>query len=225
MRGRQNSAVGAVAERFETLCVLAGQDGEVLPPPAQQLARLATVRAAILQPDDVGMIGETQHRLVAEIDAGPVGNVVEQHRMAGAIGKRAEVQLQPALRRPRIRRTRDQVAVDRPCRRSIERVRKRARIAAGQAEENRKISRLAGFVAHREHQPFGFARIEREAFSGGGGQHQPVDGPCKIVPHQPSQRGLIERAIAERRDQRQPQAMQVRSEIGRSRLGHWVISC
>ena len=40
------------------------------------------------------MVGQPQHRLIAEIDAGPVGNVVEHDRMRRAIGERVEVQLQ-----------------------------------------------------------------------------------------------------------------------------------
>ena len=64
---------------------------------------------ALLQAGDIGMFGQVQHRLSAKIDAGPVGNVVEHDRVRSAIGERAEVQLQPALRRPRIIRAGNQI--------------------------------------------------------------------------------------------------------------------
>ena len=58
MRGRQDAAVGAVAQRLVVLRVLAGQNGEVLRAAAQQFERLVAVRAAILQADDIGMAGQ-----------------------------------------------------------------------------------------------------------------------------------------------------------------------
>jgi len=81
-----------------------------------------------------------------------------EHTPYRVIGERAEVKLQPALRRPRIIRAGNQVAVDRPCRGSRKRIEQRAGVAAAQPEENRKIFRRSGPVAHREHQPFGFRR-------------------------------------------------------------------
>src|SRR5665647_1250200 len=109
MRRRQDAAVGAVAQRLLILRVLAGQHGEVLRTPAQQFAGLVAVRAAILEADDVGVGGQAQHRLVAEIDAGAVGNVVQRYWMRGAIGERAEVKLKSLLRRPRIIRAGNQI--------------------------------------------------------------------------------------------------------------------
>src|ERR1700716_4467264 len=76
MRGRQNAAVGAIDQRLMILSVLAGENGEAGGTPAQQFERLLPIIRTILEADDTGMIGQPQHRLIAEIDAGPVGNVV-----------------------------------------------------------------------------------------------------------------------------------------------------
>src|ERR1700686_299541 len=119
MRGRENAAIGAVDQRLVILSILAGENGESGGTPAQQIERLVAVRGAFLQSDDGGMPGEPQHRLVAEVDAGPVGNVVEHDRMRRAICERAEMKLQSMLRRPRIIRAGNQVSVDRPRRGSL----------------------------------------------------------------------------------------------------------
>ena len=122
MSRRQDAAIGAIEQRLVILRVLAGQNGEIRTRAGATDRATGRDRRAILQPDDVRMTGQPQHRLVAEIDAGPVGDVVDQDRMRGAIGERFEVQLQSALRGPRIIRARDQIAVDRPRRRSLQRV-------------------------------------------------------------------------------------------------------
>jgi hypothetical protein len=44
------------------------------------------------------MIGQPQHRLIAEIDAGPVGNVVEHYRVRSAIRECAEAARTSPLR-------------------------------------------------------------------------------------------------------------------------------
>ena len=103
------------------------------------------------------MAGQPQHRLVAEVDAGPVGNVVEHDRVLGVIGERAEVKLQPSLRRPRVIWAGDQIRVDWPRRGSRQGFQQRACIAAGEAEAERKISAPAGLVPDREYKPFGFS--------------------------------------------------------------------
>ncbi len=57
--------------------------------------------------------------------------------------------------------------------------------------------------------------LERHAFAGGGREDQSVDGAVRVVPDQPAQRRLVELAVAKRRDERQPQALQLacRSEV------------
>jgi hypothetical protein len=175
------------------------------------------------------MIGQSQHRLIAEIDAGPVGNVVEHDRMRGALRERAEVKLQSALRRPRIIGAGNQISIDRPRRGSVQRVQQCACVAAGQAEADRKIPGPADFVPDRGHKPLGFPGLEGEAFAGGGCKNQSIDGQGSVVPHQRPQRRLIERSIPKRRDERQPEAMQGSSKIGSSKIAsskvsHWSVS-
>ena len=72
--------------------------------PAQELDRLRAVGAAILDADDVRMFGESQQRLVGEVDRGPIGDVVEHERPRGVIGERFEMLHEAALRGPRCNR-------------------------------------------------------------------------------------------------------------------------
>ena len=60
------------------------------------------------------------------------------------------------------------------------------------------MSGPAGFVVYRTYQPFSFLQLKRQAFAGGGGEHQSVDRTRRIMPDQPPQRRLVEFAIAKR---------------------------
>src|SRR6267154_2888280 len=219
MRGCQNAAVGAVGQRLMKLSILAGENREVFGAPLQQIERLVAVFRAILEAGDVAMGGQPQHRLVAKIDAGPVGDVVEHDRMRGAIRKRCEMKQEALLRRPRVVWAGNQVAVDRPCRGSVQRVQQCAGVAAGQAKAERKLLERADFVADREYKPFGFLAREGEAFARCGGENRSIDGKIGIMPRQPAQRRLVELALAKRRDQRQPEAMQGKLKIGKLKIG------
>ena len=87
----ENGAVRAVCQCVVGLCVFAGQYGEAGRAPALQFNRLRADGAAVLQPDNVWVFCELQHRVIAEIDAGPVGDVVDHHRMGCLVGQCAEV--------------------------------------------------------------------------------------------------------------------------------------
>src|SRR6266550_2108580 len=219
MRGGQNAAVGAIEQRLMIVSVLAGENGEAGRAPAQEFERLLPLTTTILESDDIGMIGQPQHRLIAEIDAGPIGNVVEHDGVARAIGERTEVPLQALLRRPRVIWAGNQVSVDRPRRGSVQCVQQRACVAAGQAEADRKIPSPTDFVPHGEYKPFGFRWLQGETLARGGGENQSIDGKRRVMPHQPPQRRLVEFAIPERRDQRQPKALQASLKIGSSKVG------
>ena len=81
--------------------------------------------------------------------------------------------------------------------------------AYGQSETDRHVTRVAGGLGSRQlDDPFKFGHAERQAFTRGGGEDQSVDGQRRVVPHQPPQRGLIENAVAKRRNERQPEAVQ-----------------
>ena len=222
MRRQQDGAVGAVGERLVILRVLAGQDPKAGRPPAKQVDRLRAVGAAILQADDVRMLGELQQRLVGEVDRGPVGNVVEHDRPRGVIGERGEMLQQAALRRPRCSRgsrsdsRRSARPRSRPaCRASSRCWRRTARGRSAGSARCRTARR-----AHRD-DPLEFGDAERHAFARGRREDQSVDRAGGIVPDQPAQRRLVEFAVAERRDERQPEALQLRSKVshGPSPLG------
>jgi hypothetical protein len=89
-------------------------------------------------------------------------------------------------------------------------------------------------LPHGEYKPFGFRWLQGEALARCGGENQSIDGKRRVMPHQPPQRRLVEFAIPERRDQRQPKALQASLKIGSSKIGrskivsskvsHWSIS-
>jgi hypothetical protein len=132
--------------------ILAGQNGEVRRSPAQQIERLSAIGAAVLEAHDVAVTGQPQHGLIAEIDGGPVRNVVEQDGLCNALRERREVKFKAALRGPRIRGTGDQISVDRPGRGAGKRARQSRGVAASQAETERKRV-AAEFVPGRGYQP------------------------------------------------------------------------
>jgi hypothetical protein len=142
----------------------------------QQLERLRAVGAAILQADDVGMRGQLQHRRVAEIDAGPVGNVVEHDRMGGAIGQCFEVQ---RIRAARAANNRGRKSGSRRSAMPRSRPACPATRWVLLPDRPRQIGRTPaspGFVPHREYQPFEFPAAQASGLRRGGGEDQSVDG-------------------------------------------------
>ena len=77
---------------------------------------------------------------LVEVDAGPVGDVVEHDRPGGVIGERGEMLQQAALRGPDVIGARDQIAVDRPGRRLIQRIQHLRGAGARQPETDRQCS-------------------------------------------------------------------------------------
>jgi hypothetical protein len=112
------------------------------------------------------VFGEPQHGLVFEIDRSPVGNVVEHDRPRGVIRQRGEVLQQTALRRPCVVRAGDQVAVDRPVRRLVQRILHLQRAGARQPEADRqRASAVGDAVADQCDDPLQFGHAERHAFA------------------------------------------------------------
>src|SRR4029077_4698375 len=87
----QDTAIGAVLQRLVIMGVLAGQNPKIRRPAEQQIERLFGLGAAILQPDDIGVFGKLEQRVVTDIDGGTVGNVVEHDRPGSTVGQRAEM--------------------------------------------------------------------------------------------------------------------------------------
>ena len=166
-------------------------------------------------PTMFGCAAKLQQRLVGEIDRGPVGDVVEHDRPRGVIGERGEMLHQAALRRPRVIGARDQIAVDRPGRRLVQRIQHlRAcwrRTGRGRSADSVALSDSLARVTVTSRSSSSGA--ERHAFARGRGEDQSVDRAAGIVPDQPAQRRLVEFAVAKRRDERQPQALQAACEI------------
>jgi hypothetical protein len=91
---------------------------------------------------------------------------------------------------------------------------------AGHAEADRqKPAPRVELLAHHIDQAFEFGRRQRETFARGRGKDHPVDRAVCVTRHQPPQRRLVELSVTERRHQRQPEAVQVISQII-----HWLIS-
>jgi hypothetical protein len=57
-------------------------------------------------------------------------------------------------------------------------------------------------------QALGLVVVERQALAGGGGEDQPVDRRLQEMADQLYERGLVEAAILERRDQRNPESLE-----------------
>jgi hypothetical protein len=132
------------------------------------------------------------------------------------LGERGEVAEEPFLRRPGVVGAGDKAARDRPRRRRRQSLGELARVAAGKPEINRAPTGEAR--CDDGDQPLALVVIEGEAFAGGGGKDDPVDGAVRIMPREAGERRLVERAVAKRRHQRQPEAGEAR--LARLRAGH-----
>ena len=130
------------------------------------------------------------------------------------IGKRGEMLREAALRRPQIIRTGDQIAVDRPGSGLVERIAQFRGAGAGQTEADRYVTTAVGDLgSDQRDQLLQFVDAEHHAFARRGREDEAVDRAAGVVSHQPAQRCFVEFAVAERRDQRQPKALQLRSKV------------
>ena len=110
----EDATIGPVGQRPVVKSVLTGQHCEVGRAAAQQVKRLCGVRRTILDADDVCTVGELQHRLVAEVDAGAIRDVVDQDGSRRAVSQRREMAEQSLLRWSSIVGAGNQIAVDGP---------------------------------------------------------------------------------------------------------------
>jgi hypothetical protein len=154
------------------------------------------------------------------------------------IGQRVEMLQQAALRRPHVIGACDQITVDRPVRGLIQQTLHLRGRRARQSEADRHdaADRCQLRPRHRD-ELLELGDAERHAFARGRRKDEAVNRTQRVVPHEPAQRPLVEFAIAEGRDQRQPQPLQPASQagmgqgseigsswIGRSKAGHRSIS-
>jgi hypothetical protein len=206
VRGSEDAALGAMSERTIEPGVLTGQHREARRPPTQEIEALRGDRAAVLDADHSLELGQAEHRLVREIDAGAVGDVVKRERLARVRGERLEMPTQSFLRRPRVIGAGDEIAVDRPGCGCVQAMDQLPRIAAAEPEEDRPLSRDR-FRGHRD-QPLDLAVVEGQRLARSGGEDEPVDGFGQIMPDQACKRLLVESAVGKRRDERQPDSLE-----------------
>ena len=207
MRGGQDAAIGALGQRAVEQRVLARQHREIPGPAAQQVEGLRLIGAAILEPDDIGEFGQPQQRIVGKVDAGAVGDVVDDDRLVRLPGERSEMAVQPVLRGPGvigagdrdIRRPASPACAPAPC--------QLACVAARQTEIDRpsgrpvrrrrwRSSRSVSASSRVSPSPVVAARIN------------PSTGSSGVVPDEPLERGFIQTAVPERRDERKPESLE-----------------
>ena len=122
MRRQQDRAVGAVGERVVILRVLAGQHAKAGGRRRSKSIDCARSAPQSFMPTMFGCSASCSSVSLVRLTRGAVGDVVEHDRPRGVVGERGEMLHQAALRRPRLIGARDQIAVDRPGRRLIQRI-------------------------------------------------------------------------------------------------------
>jgi hypothetical protein len=95
------------------------------------------VGTAILDPGDIAQFGQTQHCRIAHVDAGATGNVVDPDWTRRIFRQCHEVTVKPILGWPRVIRTGNEIAVDRPRFGAMPCLDAFARVAAGQSKIQR----------------------------------------------------------------------------------------
>ena len=211
MRGSQNAAFRALGQRRVEQRILAGHHRELRRLGADQVEGLLLVRAAILHARNVRKLREAQQRVVAHVHAGPIRDVVDEDRPPGRDRERREVAIESLLRGARVIGTRNQIAVDRPRGRVRERLGDLAGVAAGYAEIDGPLP--ADFGGDDRNKPFGLILIDGQSLAGRRSEDEPIERLSEVVAHHAPQRCLIERAVAERRHQRQPEFLQYSSSF------------
>ena len=103
VRGHRDDAVAAHEHQRQRGDVLAAVDGEVAlarrREPSQELAAAPEIGGGVLDADDAGHLGEPQRGFGREVRDRAAGDVVEHERQINALGDRAEVAIEPFLRR------------------------------------------------------------------------------------------------------------------------------
>src|SRR5262249_51493125 len=201
-------------KRIEILRVLAGQHAKTGGTKLEQIGRLRAVSAAVLEACDIRMPGKLKQGLVGEIDRGPIGDVVEHDRPRRVVGESGEMPKQAALRGPQVVWTRDQIAIDRPSCGLVKGLLHLAGRGAGQSEADRQVTAASSQLGVDQcNKPLEFGPRKRKPLARSRRQNQSIDWAVGVVTHERPQRGLVELAIAEGRDEREPQSLQSASKI------------
>ena len=94
----RDDAVGAHGHERQRGIVVAAVDGKALGQAGQQRRSPADVTRGVLQPDDVGVVGQPQHGGIGDIGHGAAGHVVQDDGQTAFLGHRGEVAVQALLR-------------------------------------------------------------------------------------------------------------------------------
>ncbi|VVD32304.1 protein of unknown function [Paraburkholderia dioscoreae] len=209
MRGCRNRPAAAQTQGVENIDVLAGQHLQAAIP--NQRERDVERTGAILHRLNPWMRGERKQRVEFEPHAGSIGNVVQHDRLRARIGKRREVFDNAGLRRPDVVRRGHQHARDRQRIQLLDTLAHARRVIARHADQHRqrpRIMRVASgglrFVENRGQHGVLLGGIERGRFAGGAERDQPGNARAGIAAHQCAQGGVIDGAVGERRDERNP---------------------
>jgi len=200
----QDAAVAAVRQHGVDHRVLAGQHGEALGPPSQQVERLRQIAGTVLDADDVRQLGQLQQGIVFQIDRRAVGNVVDHHRTVGGPGDGGEMVAQAVLAGTVVVRTDGNDAVDVLAAEPLDRGRDLTRGVTTDADEHRNApGHGCGGLLQND---IDFAVIESRRLAGGAQREQPADAEADVVLDQVAVARQVDLAILKRRDQRYPNA-------------------
>ena len=172
MRCGEDCAIGAVSER----AIDSASSPVSTAKPAGRRRSRSKLCAASAEQSLMPMIAgssASEQRLIAEVDAGAVGDVVEDDRLCRGSGECCEMPAQPLLRGPRVIGAGDEVSRDRPIGCGVEPALQGPRVAAGEAEIDRPVA--AQRACGNADQPPGLLGVEHEALAGGGGEDEAVE--------------------------------------------------
>jgi len=202
VRRRENPAVGAVGEHRVEPRVVAGQHGESLRAQAQQLDRLREVARGVLHADDVRQLPQPQQRLVREVDARAVGNVVDQDPLVGRLGDPREVLPHPVLARPVVVRAHRDDARERVTLEALQGLQDLRRRVAADADEHRHAPRdeAHGAIDDRLH----LVLVDRRPLARRSQREHAAHAPREVVREHPVVAREVDAPVHERRDDRQP---------------------
>jgi soluble lytic murein transglycosylase len=185
-----------------------GERGVVLPRELTEMGadcpagveRPGEIGGGVLDPDDVGDLGEAGHRLHAHVDDGARRDVVYDHRNVDRLGDGLEMQIKPLLRRFVVVGRDDQHPVGAGARGMGGEIDRLARAVGARPGDHRHP--LGGRLDDDLDHPLVFVMAEGGRLAGRAHRHQPIGSLGDLPFHETPQRGLVDRAIgAHRRDQ------------------------
>ncbi len=204
MAGREDTAIAAMAEVGQEQLVFAGEHGKAFRTVGQQLQRLRHVAGGVLHADDVGQFRQPQQGVVAEIDRGPVRDVVDQNRAVGGFGDCREVLAQSVLGWAVVIGANREDAGEIVARQPPHRADHLASGVTADADEHRRAPghRVDGLG----HQRVDLVIVEGGRLAGGAQRHEAGDAGCEEMVDKAAIARKVDVAVLERRDERREDA-------------------